>query len=366
MKTALVQETGRAAVFLGPGQPLQLQRLALPTPEQGEALVRIECCTICGSDLHTISGARKEPTPSILGHEILGRVERVGDPPPRDVNGSPLAPDDRITWSTSISCAKCDRCERGLPQKCRSLAKYGHEISAGRWALNGGLADYLLLRRGSAPLRVPEDLPAEILCPVNCATATITAAFRVAGGLAGRNVLIVGAGMLGITACAFAKSQGAAIVAACDVDARRLAFATKFGADSTAEWMADAVGLREKLLPHQADGFDVIVEVSGSPDAVESAVSFAGIGGHVVLVGSVKKSRPVAIDPEQVIRRWITIHGVHNYTPTDLRTAVDFLTRFGEQYPFATLVEKTYSLTEVNAAIEMASRSRPFRVAVRP
>ncbi len=78
------------------------------------------------------------------------------------------------------------------------------------------------------------------------------------------------------------------------------------------------------------------------------------------------KSRPAAIDPENVVRRWLSVHGVHNYRAEDLQSAVAFLGQFGSAYPFAELVEFSYPLSDVNAAIETAVRDRPFRVAVRP
>jgi putative phosphonate catabolism associated alcohol dehydrogenase len=347
--------TAQAAVFLGPGRPLELRRFALPEPGAEEALVRVECCTICGSDLHTIRGARVEPVPSILGHEILGVIETVGDPPPQGLDGQRLGPGERITWSTSVACGRCDRCGRGLPQKCRTLAKYGHERAEGRLALSGGLAEYLLLRRGSSAVRVAREIAAEVICPVNCATATVAAAVRAAGTVAGRRVLILGAGMLGLTAAAFARSSGASTVAVTDLDPRRLERATLFGADRAIEWP-----------PAIDEAFDVALELSGSPEAVEAALRLGDIGAHVVLVGSVMPSRPVAIDPEYLVRRWLSVHGVHNYAPDDLRRAVAFLEGAGRAYPFGALVERTYPLAEVNAAIETALRTRPIRVGVRP
>lgn len=344
-----------------------MRTFAVPVLDAGEALVRVECCTICGSDLHTVTGARTEKAPSILGHEILGMVAAVGDPAPRDLEGQPLRPGDRITWSTSISCGNCDRCQAGLPQKCRTLAKYGHELAEGAYALSGGLAEFLLLRRGSTAIRIAAEIPAEVICPVNCATATIAAALRNAGPTAGRRVLILGAGMLGITAAAFARSQEAAVIALVDVDARRLERACIFGADCGVEWHAEPDVLRQRLVPHcQTDTFDVILELSGSPEAVEMAFQLSDVGAQIVLVGSVKKSSPVQIDPENVVRRWLSVRGVHNYTPNDLRAAVTFLERFGSTYPFANLVEHTYPLAEVNAALESAVQTRPFRIAIRP
>lgn len=357
----------QAAVFVEANRPLELRRFSLPTLEAGEAIVRVECCTICGSDLHTLSGSRTEPAPSILGHEILGVVTAVSDPPLTDVAGQPLRPGDRVTWATPISCGHCDRCRRGWPQKCRSLAKYGHALAEGRAALSGGLAEFVLLRRGSAVVRVPEELPAEILCPANCATATVCAAYRLAGSLEDRRVLILGAGMLGLTAAALARSHNASLVAVCDASAPRLQRARQFGAAALVNWTPDLSDWKRELASHAGtDAFDVVVELSGAAEAVEAAIAVADVAGKVLLVGTVMKSRSVSFDPESIVRRCLSIHGIHNYAPQDLMAAVAFLTQFGPEYPFAELVEQTFTLNDINQAIALARETRPVRIAIRP
>jgi putative phosphonate catabolism associated alcohol dehydrogenase len=365
--TPVHADSCRAAVFLGADRPLELREFPVPQVAAGEALARVACCTICGSDLHTITGARVEPVPSILGHEVLGVVDRIGDPPLCDIDGRPLSPGDRVTWSTSVSCGACDRCRNGLPQKCRSLAKYGHGLAEGRCALSGGLAEFILLRPGSAVLKIGPEVPDEVACPVNCATASIASAYRTAGRCSGQRVLIFGAGLLGLTAAAFARSHGAAQVVVCDADANRLARAERFGADRAVAWSADAEVFQERVNAGSEPAlFDVILELSGSPDAVEAACRLGDVGARVILVGTVMKCRAVRLDPERVVRQWLSIHGVHNYTPDDLRTAVAFLKQFQTEFPFAELVERTYPLTNVNEAIRFAIEERPVRVAVRP
>ncbi len=350
----------RAAVFSGAGNRLELSSFPTPRPAAGEALVAIELCTVCGSDLHTIEGKRNEPTPSILGHEILGSVIEVGTPPPRTVDGGRLQPGDRITWSTCISCQSCDRCLSGLPQKCVRVAKYGHERAEGRGALSGGMAERILLRDGSAIVRLDDSLPDAVACPVNCATATIAAAFRAAGDCRGRRVLVIGAGMLGLTAAAYAKHHHAEHVTVCDLQDQRLERAVRFGADRRVNVAAEAV------TESNLGTFDRIIECSGSADAIEAAIPLGDIGCRLVLVGSVMPSRPIRIDPQRMVRHWYSIHGVHNYAPCDLQAAVDFLAEAHRRYPFASLVERIFPLAEVNEAIAYSFTSGAVRVGLRP
>jgi alcohol dehydrogenase len=284
-----------------------------------------------------------------------------------DIDGRPLQVGERVTWSVAVSCGACDRCQRGLPQKCRTLVKYGHELAEGRTALSGGLGEYVLLRAGTAVVRIAATIPADVICPVNCATATIAAALRAAGEVNGRSVLILGAGMLGLTAAAMSKSRGAKLIVACDTNPDRLNQATRFGANYAMLWQPDVKQLSRQLADQTGAGaFDIVLELSGAPDAVEAACALGDVGAHVVLVGTVMKSRAVQIDPESIVRRCLSIHGVHNYAPADLKTAVAFLENFGSAYPFAELVEHTFPLTEINAAMEVAVQRRPIRIAIRP
>ncbi|WP_182868608.1 zinc-binding dehydrogenase [Stieleria mannarensis] len=350
-------QTCTAAVFHGAGRPLQLQSFPRPVLRAGEALVRVRLCTICGSDLHTLKGLRIEPTPSILAHEVVGEIVDLAQPGPRDLDGKPLRRGDRVTWSICVSCFDCDRCRSGLPQKCRRLVKYGHSVAEGREALSGGLAEYMLLRPGTAIATLPRGVPDEVASPINCATSTIAAAYRAAGDVDRQRVLIFGAGMLGMTAVAMGKELGATQVAICDVDQQRMTLAERFGASDTLT--VDSIASRNA-------SFDVILECSGAPEAIEASCQLGDVGARVILVGSVMESRPVQLDPTTIVRKWMSIAGVHNYAPMDLRNAVDFIARSHHRYPFSELVAKTFDLSDVNAAIDHSLEHRPIRVAVRP
>lgn len=367
MTSVKLPAVSQAAIFIGPPHPMQLRALPIPELLPREALVAIECSTVCGSDLHTVKGIRKERCPTILGHESVGVVVALGWPAMFDVHGDALQIGDRVTWSTSVSCGTCDRCQTGLPQKCRSLSKYGHELAEGRGALNGGLAEHILLRPGSAVVKVDAKLAAEVVCPANCATATVACALRHAQPINGARVLIFGAGMLGLTATAMAKWMSASKVTVVDTLPARLQLAQRFGADTVVTWETNV----EKPIDSSQhacddDRFDVVFEFSGASEAVAASCRAIDVGGRVVLVGTVMPSPLVGLDPEMIVRRCVTIRGVHNYAPDDLVTALRFLMDVGADYPFSELVERTFRLSEVNQAISYALEHRPVRIAVRP
>lgn len=349
----MIPGTVTAGIFHAVGRPIELRKVELPALSAHQVLVRITCCTICGSDLHTFSGTRSSPTPSVLGHEIVGIIEAISGDELHDVAGNPLHTGDRVTWSVAASCGHCHRCRDDIPQKCESLVKYGHELFSDSNGLNGGLAEYCVLNSGTAIVKLPPEIPDFVVCPANCATATVTAAVGHAGAMNGKRVLVFGAGMLGLTTCAMADAAKAAEVCVCDVNPSRLNTAMQFGATKTCTSV-------------DSDDYDRVFEMSGHPAAVAAAINAAGIGGTVVLVGSVSPSPAVPVDPERIVRRLLSIHGVHNYRPDDLVRAVEFLHRNGEVYPFGNLVEKTYSLSAVNEAFEFAIQQRPIRVAVLP
>lgn len=358
----------RAMVFTGHGEPLQLREYLLPQLRPGEVLAEITCCTLCGSDLHTFEGRRTTPCPTVLGHEILGRIADLPEGETlRDHMGRPLSIGDRITWSIAASCGACFFCRRDLPQKCEHLFKYGHERIDEHHPLSGGLAEHCHLAAGTAILPVPDELTDAVACPANCATATVAAALRTAGDCRDQVVLVQGAGMLGLTAAAMARHRGAREVVVSDVDPERLLRAPSFGATRTVtvkEGDGELLDTIQEIT--EGRGVDLALEMCGAPSAIEQGLDLLRIGGRYILVGSVFPGRPVEFYPEKVVRNLLNIQGIHNYTPRDLAAAVDFLTESHTEYPFAELVMTQFALAETGRAFQHAMETGAFRVAVVP
>jgi putative phosphonate catabolism associated alcohol dehydrogenase len=353
-----------AAVFMGNPGEAELHEIPLPFVEQGEMLVRVLGCTICGSDLHSFDGRRTVPTPTILGHEIVGEIVEFGAATERqDITGREICIGDRVTWAIVASCGQCAMCDNGLPQKCLNAVKYGHEAFRPGKELLGGLSEYCLLVRGTSVVRLPEELPLEVACPASCATATIMAAVESAGAISGKSFCLFGAGMLGLTACAVLHANGAASIMCVDPIASRRELAKQFGATQIAapEQVADLASRADGGL-----GFDVILELSGSNHAFESSWPLLRTGGALILVGSVFPATPVEVSLEQVVKRHLTIRGVHNYAPYHLQLAVAFLARHFKDYPFSSLVSTWMPLSSVLNAFEASKQASCIRIGVHP
>ncbi|MFD4440535.1 zinc-binding dehydrogenase [Nocardia sp. NPDC058519] len=314
-----------AAIWIG-GADVVLRRVEIPELTDGEILVRVRLATVCGSDLHTVTGRRSGACPSILGHEAVGDVVAVGA-------GAPVSVGQRIVWSVTVACGDCARCRAGRTAKCSAVRKVGHEPFHGDWPLSGAYAEHIVLPHGTATAVVPPGLPDSVAAPAACATATVMATIEAAGSVRGRRVLVAGAGMLGLTAVA-ACSEAGAEVQAVDIDPERLTMAPQFGAVTA-----------------DTDPVDIAIDFTGSANAIDAALRRLDIGGVLVLAGSVAPGPSLAVDPETLVRRWLTITGVHNYEPRHLGRAVDFLHRTVGRYPWYDVVADPVPLAQLSTAL---------------
>jgi alcohol dehydrogenase len=365
--TPALPATSRAAVFRTVRAPLTLERFPVRCLEEGEVLVRTLCATICGSDLHSWAGRRPAPVPSVLGHEMVGEIVGMGGGGARDYRGQPLELGERVTWSMVWSCGECFYCRNGLRPKCERLMKFGHERLAPGRELLGGLAEHCLLPEKTAIFQAPDGVPDPVLSPANCATATVMAVCRQAGPITGQTVVVHGAGMLGLTACAVAATAGAAQVLVVEPDAPRREQAARFGASEVWDARRPAAELRMRVLElTQGRGADLALEFSGQPEAFRNGLDVLRAGGRFVLAGATFPGAPAPTPVEQIVRQMLRIVGVYNYRPEDLDAALEFLARNHTRFPFADLVERTFSLDAVSDAFAYAEQERPPRVAVRP
>ena len=168
--------------------------------------------------------------------------------------------------------------------------------------------------------------------------------------------------MLGLTACAVARQRGWREVVVVDPVLSKRELAARFGATqacSPEDWLS-----QPKF--NGGFGFDAVLELSGAQVMMIPALESLRIGGHLVLVGAVFPVPPISLMPEQLIRRQITLRGIHNYRPSHLLEAVQFLSRYGQVYPFDELVSSWHGLAEVETLIFKGLPTNQVRVGVKP
>jgi putative phosphonate catabolism associated alcohol dehydrogenase len=350
-----------AVVFRQNGTPLEPITLPIPSLSSGELLVQNACTTLCRSDLSTFLGKRLEKTPTILGHEIVGRVVAFG---PENLEfdqlGQKISIGDLITWGIFASDPLSALSKKNIPQKGADLFKYGHEQLTNHSTLHGGLSNYTIIRRHTPIAKLSETIPLKVAAIINCSVATIAGAFRLAGSVNNATVVVSGAGMLGMVACTMAKVAGAQQVIVLDVNEERLAIARRFGADFCLKSTDNVNDLNSSIEA------DIVIETSGVGLAMENTLNMLTIGGTAVWVGGVFPQKSLAINPEKLIRNLWTIKGLHNYNLQDFIEAVQFMERYHSQFPFEELIHDGFSLSQANEAFAYAIRENPFRVALYP
>ena len=311
-----------------------------------------------------MSGRRVEPTPLVLGHEIVGEIAALGKGVATAASGAPLRVGDRVSFTIMASCGVCDNCRGGMPQKCASLFKYGHTPTSNAPALSGGLAQYVYLRKGTAVFPIPDDLTDKTVCPANCAVATVVNGLERADFRPGERALVQGAGLLGLYAAAMLKDLGASEVVVTDLDEERLRLVRRFGADEG----VDVTGMNGDALIDALgrDRFDCVVEVCGDPSVVWPGLRTLRLKGRYVIIGLVCAGADFTVDGNAIARRYLTITGIHNYAPEHLAKALAFLERSHAHLPYDEIIQEVIPLSKVEEAFEAARAKRGLRVAVKP
>jgi alcohol dehydrogenase len=359
----------KAAVMTSPNQDLQIQQFPLPKITEGSILVKIDCCTICGSDIHSWLGRRKAPTPIILGHEIVGTIVEKGSSVTHDAGDQALNIGDRVTWTLTDSCGKCYYCrEKEMMMKCRYLKKYGHDSCLEPPHFVGGFAQYCHLSPGTCVIKIPDRLTDEEVAPANCALATVVAGWEAANIKAFENVLIQGAGALGFYATALAEHYGCRRIIVTDVNNERLESIKCFGATHTINLrnLSDTDIIQAIHDLTEGFGVDCALEVAGDPALIPSGLKCLRIGGRYIEIGNSFPNANFTYDACDIVWRRLTLKGIHNYDVRHLQMGIDLLAMTHRHFPYKDLVTHTVSLDNINKGLRMAQSGKAIRVAVRP
>lgn len=260
----------RAGIVTGKRQ-FELLDVADPTPRDGEVVVAIDRCGICGSDVHAYQEGWPY-SPGICGHEWTGRVVELGS----GVRSIDL--DARVVGAQAPGCGACRECRASLPQFCRVAAS---EYSGRNAPSSGGFAPYLTLKANRL-ISVPDGVDAEQAALIEPAAVAMHA-IRRSRLTVGDVVCIVGCGPIGLMALQCARVAGAASVIAVEPDETRRALAVELGADAA---VAPGPELREAVNEH-TNGLraDIAFDCAGIPQTLQQSVDMVRQGGSVCMVG---------------------------------------------------------------------------------
>ena len=361
-------QTGKVVFFMGVGKPLELREFPLPDKlEPGAILVKTTMATVCGSDYHSWRGRRPFPTPAVLGHEGLGTIAQLGSGVDRDTAGKPISKGDRITWTIMANCGNCYFCRiKDLPQKCLNLFKYGHVKSDTPPYFMGTFGEYVYVKPGTGIFKVPDDMTDEETAPLMCAAATVAGGLDRVGVQPGDNIVIQGAGMLGLYASAIAKEKGAKQVIMIDILDKRLEMAKEFGSDEciNASQLGDEDLVNQVKELTNGFGADLMIEVTGFAKVIPLGVKMLRIGGCYLLHGSVYPNDNFTLDSHDLIIKCLTVVGLHNYASIHLGQALDIVYKSRNKYPYKKLVGPRFPLTVEGVTAAMGSLEK--RESIRP
>lgn len=363
-------ETGRAMVQYGPGIPWEMKEYPVPDPEPGAMIIKISLASVCGSDVHLYQGDFGGPKgvrqkPSILGHEFVGTVHRLGVKSDTDSTGKPLKVGDRVVWSPSVLCGKCPSCLKQIVP-CPNRKSHVGATSDDWPHFKGGFAEYYYLSPGQWVYKVPDAVPDEAAVYVDCAAATVAYALAKVEFPMGSTGVIQGAGGLGLCAAPMIKDRGARVIVV-DKIRERLELAKAFGADYTVdstEYSTPEARIERVRELTAGAGAEVVLEVvAGSPEVVPEGLQMLGLGGTYVTCGLVGPY-PVQFDMGAFINKGVRLIGSASFKASTMPSVLDLMARTIDRYPWDKMISHKFKLEDAEEAVRQAAAGRVVRAAI--
>jgi S-(hydroxymethyl)mycothiol dehydrogenase len=357
-------QTVQGVVARAKGKPVELVDVVVPDPGPGEAVVKVQACGVCHTDLHYREGGINDEFPFLLGHEAAGVVEAVGE------GVTNVAPGDFVILNWRAVCGECRACAKGKPWYCfnthnakqKMTLTDGTELSP---ALGiGAFIEKTLVHSGQCT-KVDPEASATAAGLLGCGVmAGFGAAVNTGGVTRGDSVAVIGCGGVGNAAIAGARLAGATTIVAVDVDDRKLEWAKGFGATHTVNSReTDPVQAIRDLTG--GNGADVVVEAVGRPQTYEQAFYARDLAGTVVLVGVPTPDLKVELPMIEIFGRGGALKSswYGDCLPSrDFPMLVD-LYRQG-RFDLDAFVSETIGLGDVEAAFEKMHRGEVLRSVV--
>jgi threonine dehydrogenase-like Zn-dependent dehydrogenase len=360
---------GKVAALVAP-QEVTIKEFDIPDPEPGAVLVRVRRANVCGSEIHIWHFKHPVIKQSVLGHEFVGEIVKLGAGVSTDYAGVPVTVGDRVVAPYYLTCRKCPACLRADFNLCHNAYAFWSQPPEVPPHFHGAFATHYYIHPNQYFYRVPDSVPDQAVAGANCGLSQVLFGLHKIGLVAGESLVIQGAGGLGLYAAAVAKDMGAQVIVIEGIPAR-LELAQRFGADEVVDLEEHStVEQRVARVKSLTTGYgpDVVLEVTGVPAAFAEALQLVRPGGRVVEIGNVNvgpdSETPFA--PGFITRKAVRIQGLVRYQPWFLHQALQFLQRRHMAHPFNRLTDREYVLSEVAEAIRATEAKKVARPVVIP
>lgn len=355
---------GRAVVLVEPNR-LETWDVEIVDPEPGGALVSIVLGGVCGSDVHLLTGeAGVMPFPIILGHEGIGRIEKLGAGVTSDYAGVPLKAGDLVYWSPIALCHRCYSCTVLDETPCENT-QFFEDAGKPNW---GSYADFAWLPSGMPFFRLPDNAQPEAVAALGCALPTVLRGFDRCGPIRlGETVVVQGAGPVGLSAVLVAAQAGARQIIVIDGSPARLDAARSLGATSTIGLDLAADERRRQiydLVGH--NGPNVVVEAAGVLPAFPEGVDLSGNHSRYIILGLWGAIGTQPISPRDLTIKNLTIGGATFPKPKHYYEAMHLAVALQDRLPLGALVSHRFSVAAAQEALSLTKSGATIKAVIDP
>lgn len=346
-------EQMKVAVFTDV-RKVELREVARPQPRKGEVLVKVHACAICTWEQRIFSGVTHMPLPFVGGHEVAGTIEQLGEgvDPKKWRIGQKVAP--RLFYS----CNECYYCRRGEQNLCEA-SEEGKEDYGVPFPGIGGLSEYLILKTNCL-FKLSDSLPFEqgaLSEPLACVTHSVERA----GIELGNDVVIIGAGIMGLLHLQLARKRGGFVIVSEPTEERR-ALASRLGADVVIDPTHEDPVQRVKELTG-GRGADVVFDTVAVSAAADQAIQMAGPMGKVIFYSSIHPDKPISISPNMMHHTELTITGSVSPSVRDFLRSTTLLSK--GMMEVTPLITDIVPLDRVQQAFEESLDPKNYRIVVK-
>ena len=372
MKAAILRTTSAQRPF-SVSKPLSIEEVELDPPKRGEVLIKIKAVGLCHSDLVAITGERAKPMPIVIGHEVAGIVEEIG----QDVQG--FAVGDHVVPSYVASCGRCEMCSVGRPALCEpaTIANANAVLKDGTTRLRqgstrihhhsgvAGFAEYSVIPE-EALVKIDKSVLFEHAALFGCGVVTgVGSVINTAQAKPGQFIAVVGLGGVGLSAVLAALAIGSGKVLALDLSEEKLAFARELGVHHALN--AGDADVQAQIAALTGGGVHIAIETAGSNRALQMAYDITRRGGTTVTAGMPGPEAEITLSHLKIAAEERSIKGSYMGSCVAKRDIPRYLNMFQNgSLPVDKLMSRAIGFDDLNAAMDRLADAKTIREVLVP